>query len=333
MNERIVQTFTWEGEPDGVSLETMTFVDLGNERTRIETRVRRRHDGGPGRDDVERHGRRRERGLRQARRAARVVSTPAENHRRVAGTFTDRVRGVSGADGWDAPAPVAGWTARDVVGHLVEWFPGFLAGGSDIRLPAGPSVADDPAGAWQAQCDAVQAVLDDPSSAAKMFVNPHTGDVPLPEAIDRFYTADVFMHTWDLARATGQDDTLDAEYCAELLDGHDPVRGCDARVRAVRTACPGTRRRARAGPDARVHRPRPELAPRLTARPHAPPWGPTSSSARRRLDEGDGVAVRIGDLGEADRVALGDRERLRNEPAGRDLGGDVVGWRRPPARC
>ena len=36
-NERIVQTFTWEGEPDGVSLETMTFVDLGDGRTRIES--------------------------------------------------------------------------------------------------------------------------------------------------------------------------------------------------------------------------------------------------------------------------------------------------------
>ena len=36
LNQRIVQTFTWEGAPDGVSLETMTFVDLGNERTRLE---------------------------------------------------------------------------------------------------------------------------------------------------------------------------------------------------------------------------------------------------------------------------------------------------------
>jgi uncharacterized protein YndB with AHSA1/START domain len=33
--ERIVQTFTWEGIPDGVSLETMTFADLGNGRTRL----------------------------------------------------------------------------------------------------------------------------------------------------------------------------------------------------------------------------------------------------------------------------------------------------------
>lgn len=33
-SERLVQTFTWEGMPDGVSLETMTFEDLGNGRTR-----------------------------------------------------------------------------------------------------------------------------------------------------------------------------------------------------------------------------------------------------------------------------------------------------------
>ena len=34
-NQRIVQTFTWEGAPDGVSLETMTFEDLGDGRSRI----------------------------------------------------------------------------------------------------------------------------------------------------------------------------------------------------------------------------------------------------------------------------------------------------------
>ncbi|MGH8895144.1 MAG: SRPBCC family protein [Actinomycetes bacterium] len=34
-NERLVQTFTFEGVPDGVSLETMTFEDLGDGRTRV----------------------------------------------------------------------------------------------------------------------------------------------------------------------------------------------------------------------------------------------------------------------------------------------------------
>lgn len=32
---KLVQTFTWEGMPDGVSLETMWFEDLGNGRTRL----------------------------------------------------------------------------------------------------------------------------------------------------------------------------------------------------------------------------------------------------------------------------------------------------------
>lgn len=34
-DRRIVQTFTFEGDPDGVSLETLTFEDLGDGRTRL----------------------------------------------------------------------------------------------------------------------------------------------------------------------------------------------------------------------------------------------------------------------------------------------------------
>ena len=34
-DDRIVQTFTYEGEPDGVALETLTFEDLGDGRTRL----------------------------------------------------------------------------------------------------------------------------------------------------------------------------------------------------------------------------------------------------------------------------------------------------------
>ncbi|WIM98668.1 SRPBCC family protein [Actinoplanes oblitus] len=33
--DRIVQTFTFEGDPDGVALQTMTFEDLGDGRTRL----------------------------------------------------------------------------------------------------------------------------------------------------------------------------------------------------------------------------------------------------------------------------------------------------------
>jgi uncharacterized protein YndB with AHSA1/START domain len=33
--DRIVQTFTYEGQPDGVALETLVFEDLGDGRTRM----------------------------------------------------------------------------------------------------------------------------------------------------------------------------------------------------------------------------------------------------------------------------------------------------------
>jgi uncharacterized protein YndB with AHSA1/START domain len=35
--DRIVQTFTFEGEPDSVALETLWFDDLGNGRSRLRT--------------------------------------------------------------------------------------------------------------------------------------------------------------------------------------------------------------------------------------------------------------------------------------------------------
>ncbi|BAL89111.1 hypothetical protein AMIS_38910 [Actinoplanes missouriensis 431] len=144
--------------------------------------------------------------------------TPADRHRQIAGGFTARVQG---AKDWNSPAPVDGWTARDVVRHLVEWLPGFL--GSSATLPPGPSVDDDPAGAWQAHAGGVQALLDDPAAAQRTFTNPHIGEMPLAYAIDRFYTSDVFMHTWDLARATGQDDRLDPEFSAQLFGGMESM--------------------------------------------------------------------------------------------------------------
>jgi uncharacterized protein (TIGR03086 family) len=144
------------------------------------------------------------------------VNAAAEEHRRVAAIFTDRVRGTTD---WEAAAPVEGWTARDVVRHLVEWFPAFLEAGAGVELAHGPSVDDDPVAAWQVHSDAVQALLDDPQTPTKVMSNRHIGDLPLDAAVDQFYTADVFMHTWDLARATGQDETLDPQKCADLLAG------------------------------------------------------------------------------------------------------------------
>ena len=152
-----------------------------------------------------------------------LPETPAARHRSVAGAFGGLV--ASTAD-WSAATPVDGWTARDVVGHLVDWFPGFLAGGG-VELTPGPAVGDDPAAAWQHHADGVQVLLEE--RGEESFTHPRAGTHRLADAIDRFYTADVFMHSWDLARATGQDVDLDADFAAALLGGmremEDAMRG------------------------------------------------------------------------------------------------------------
>ena len=151
-----------------------------------------------------------------------MSATPADEHRRVAAAFTATVEATP-PEAWDNPAPPAGWVARDVVGHLVEWFPAFLEGSTGIALPRGPSVDDDPAGAWRTQTDAVQALLDDPATAERVYELAHIGTMPLGQAIAMIYTGDVFLHRWDLARATGQDETLDPDTCAEMLTGMLPM--------------------------------------------------------------------------------------------------------------
>ena len=150
------------------------------------------------------------------------MSSVAEEHRRVAGAFTATVEGTA-PERWDEPAPVAGWVARDVVRHLVEWLPSFLQSNAGITLPAGPSVDDDPVGAWRTQTDAVQALLDDTGTADREHDLPHIGRMTLGQAIDMIYVGDVFLHRWDLARATGQDETLDLDKCAAMLEGMVPM--------------------------------------------------------------------------------------------------------------
>lgn len=139
----------------------------------------------------------------------------ASRHRRIAGDFTVYARQVSD---WEAPAPVDGWTARDVVDHLITWLPEFLTAGG-ITLPTGPSAAAEPVAAWQAHAEATQQILDDPDQASRTLTQDEIGSMPVSLAIDQYYTIDIFMHTWDLARASGQVVALEPQYCRNLLAG------------------------------------------------------------------------------------------------------------------
>ena len=142
------------------------------------------------------------------------MSEIAERYERITRQFTDRVRSVpEGA--WDSASPCEGWTARDVVGHLTEWIPGFF-GAQGVRFPEVPSVNDVPVAAWETVRATIAEALADPALADKPVETPFSTQT-LAETVDMIVTGDVFTHTWDLARATGQDETLDPDQLQRML--------------------------------------------------------------------------------------------------------------------
>lgn len=139
-------------------------------------------------------------------------AAPSERHRRVAAVFADLIAHT--AD-WSVPTPVAEWRAGDIVDHLTTW-PRELLAGHGIALP---EAGGDRAAAFVAQTEAVQALLDDPERAHQILCLGPMGDQPLAAVLDGFYSSDVFMHSWDLARATGQTVELDEDSAAAMHAG------------------------------------------------------------------------------------------------------------------
>jgi uncharacterized protein (TIGR03086 family) len=149
------------------------------------------------------------------------MSEISERYKKTAGRFTQRANEVPD-DAWDNPAPCEGWVARDVVRHMVEWMPGFFESNAGLELPAPPSVDEDPVGAWQVVSDALQGALDDPEIAAREF-EMRMGRYSIEDAIATFCIGDVLVHTWDLARATGLDEALDADEVHRMFEGMEPL--------------------------------------------------------------------------------------------------------------
>jgi uncharacterized protein (TIGR03086 family) len=145
----------------------------------------------------------------------------ADRYRRIADQFAARVDAVPhGA--WDQPAPCEGWVARDVVRHLVEWVPGFFRSYAGVDLGAMPSVDSDPAGAWAALDLALRSLLDDPVIASQEFDAP-PGRTTVEDAVDMFCAGDLLVHTWDVARATGLDERLDADEVHRMFAAMQPI--------------------------------------------------------------------------------------------------------------
>ncbi len=148
------------------------------------------------------------------------VTEASDRFRANTALFNERVEAVP-PDRWESQSPCEDWKARDVVRHVVGTYEMFL-GFVDEKAPPGLSTDDDPVGAFHKARDAVQRALDTPALAQKEY-DGMFGRVTFEDSVNRFLASDALVHTWDLARAAGLDDTLPPDECERVLQMLAPL--------------------------------------------------------------------------------------------------------------
>jgi uncharacterized protein (TIGR03086 family) len=138
----------------------------------------------------------------------------------IADSFDATLCGV-GADAWSAASPCVEWTARDVAVHVIDTHRRVRATLGDVSFEEVEPDADL-RGAWTSATEGIRAVLDDEGLASRT-VGGVFGEQPFESLVGRLLCADTLIHTWDLARATGQDDRLDEEAVQKAMEFLTPI--------------------------------------------------------------------------------------------------------------
>ncbi|HWF27350.1 MAG TPA: TIGR03086 family metal-binding protein [Mycobacterium sp.] len=127
------------------------------------------------------------------------------------------------------PTPCSEWTVQHLIDHLV--------GGAEYMLAAATGAEPVPTqGApgtdYPMRVGRALTALEVPGALERVCVSPLGFDWPVADAVAGTFM-DVLIHTWDLARATGQDEQLDArlvEACAAMFLPEMPRRGREAGI-------------------------------------------------------------------------------------------------------
>jgi uncharacterized protein (TIGR03086 family) len=138
--------------------------------------------------------------------------------------FDARVKAAS-ADSWGNAAPCDGWTARDVVTHVGN---NLLRLGSGLQGQAPREIGadEDIVAAWdEAKTTFLTGITTGDLSTP--LPGPF-GPMPAEQMIGRLVCTDVLVHTWDLARATGGDESLPVDAVEGAYSGLKPM---DAMIR------------------------------------------------------------------------------------------------------
>ena len=118
------------------------------------------------------------------------------------------------------PTPCPAWDVRLLLNHIIGGNYMFAEVAKGGRVDAGGEMDDhtrpDPGSNYIASADAVMAAWAEPGAMERRCHMPF-GDIPASAAVS-IHFLDIVVHGWDLARATGQDTTIEADLAAEALD-------------------------------------------------------------------------------------------------------------------
>jgi uncharacterized protein (TIGR03086 family) len=147
------------------------------------------------------------------------MSEVLDRYRTLADDFSARVNTVPAAS-WSNQSPCEGWTARDVVAHVIGVHRHFLSILDGTPEPSGDS--GDVVAAWVAVRSEVETALADPDRAGRVVETPF-GAMPFEVFVGRVLSVDLLVHTWDLSRATGLDERINADAVSDAYEGLKPM--------------------------------------------------------------------------------------------------------------
>ncbi|MDH2424097.1 TIGR03086 family metal-binding protein [Sphaerisporangium sp. TRM90804] len=136
-----------------------------------------------------------------------------------------------GAEQWKAPTPCADWDVRALVNHLLVeqlWVPSLLEGATVEEVGDrfdGDRLGEDPVASWTEAATAAHAAFAAPGALDRE-VTLSYGRTPARRYCMEM-AADLAVHAWDLARALGVDERVDAGLMAAAYDSLAPYAGSD----------------------------------------------------------------------------------------------------------
>lgn len=147
---------------------------------------------------------------------AEIADDLGERHLAVCRRFGETVAAANGK--WDRLSPCDAWDARGVLEHVIGFHDVLLLRPLGLK-PDRPR--DDPELRWELTYGQLQKAFEADRRLFERVIDiPELACNPATRldarAIMPNLTRDVLIHTWDLARAVGADDQLDARWCEQF---------------------------------------------------------------------------------------------------------------------